>query len=207
MTDSPENSVEVIGWSAFMARPATYIDRSRLSACFGAQIGNELCGRLQGAIRLQHRLSILIDQHYSLASTVASEALSELARSIALASAERLAEYALRSGAIYWAATIVGAVRAREVKAFQQELGEALCTYALTHRDLAGPSQQVEPLDSLGARIAEDGWRCLGAWCHAQPDGVGARVRLKLAASHALDDPPQSPFDKIGPPIVRRVAG
>jgi len=67
--------------------------------------------------------------------------------------------------------------------------------------------QPLTPYDQLGARVMEDGMRCLGAWCRAQSPGVGPRVSLKLAPNPALDDSVYGPFDELGPAIVRRAAG
>jgi hypothetical protein len=55
-------------------------------------------------------------------------------------------------------------------------------------------------------RAVEHGWRCVGAWCHILPAGVGTRVRLKVAPRDALDRLPEHPFHEIGPSIVRRAA-
>jgi hypothetical protein len=52
-----------------------------------------------------------------------------------------------------------------------------------------------------------DGMRCLGAWCKAQSPGVGLRVSLKLAPNPALDGAVNSPFDELGPAILRRTVG
>jgi hypothetical protein len=78
--------------------------------------------------------------------------------------------------------------------------------FAVANRNLAGPPGKLEPADSADARIAEDGMRCLGAWCQAQPEAVGGRVRLKSPAHPALDDKTQGPFDEIGPAIIRCAA-
>jgi len=67
--------------------------------------------------------------------------------------------------------------------------------------------QPLTPYDQLGARVMEDGLRCLGGWCKAQGPGVGRRVRLKLPPDPALDDAVKSPFDELGPAIIRRTVG
>jgi hypothetical protein len=125
-------------------------------------------------------------------------------RTIALASAEHLSELGERAGAIYWARTITRAILAAHVKALQEQLGEPLCTLALAHQDLSGPEQSLEPIETIGARIRDDGWRCLAAWCASQPAAVNARVRLKLAARPAFDTAAEASFAECGPAIVRR---
>jgi hypothetical protein len=189
-----------------MARPAAYVDAERLDACFGRQLGVDLCGRLRTSKRFLERLGAIIRQHYSLPAWAAPETCSEVDRTIALSTPERLQELARRSGATYWASTIANAILARQVEALHEQLGEAICGFALENRDLAGPEQRFEPNESIGARISADGWRCIGAWCHAQPEAVGTRVRLKLSPAAAIDDTPELHFIEIGPVIVRRAA-
>jgi hypothetical protein len=142
-----------------------------------------------------------------LARTIADEDVSDTDRSIALASSEQLAELVRRAGAIYWANSIANTIRAADAAAFDAALGETLCVVALANRDLSGPMQPLTPYDQLGARVMEDGFRCLGAWCKAQRPGIGLRVSLKLAPDPALDDAVNRPFDELGPAIVRRAAG
>jgi hypothetical protein len=73
------------------------------------------------------------------------------------------------------------------------------------HRELAR-AQELPAIEGIGARSIEDGLRCVAAWTRAQPAALGQRVRLKLAAHPALDEPPPAPFMDVGPPIVRRAA-
>jgi hypothetical protein len=202
-----DNATGCDGWSEFMESPAAYIEGSRLDACFDNEFGTGLCDRLRTSSRLRQRLSAVIHSHHKLVPWVPHDRCSDVDRDIALSSAEHLIELVQRSGAIFWASAIANVILARQVEALRRQLGETLFAYALAHRDLAAPAQAIEPLDTLGSRVAEDGWRCFGAWCHTLPAGVGARVRLKLAASVALDGDPESPFLEVGPPIVRRAAG
>jgi len=195
------------GWDAFVTQPALYIEPSRLAMCFDGMADSELCARLKTSRRLEERLSRLVHSRYRLGRTVAAEDVGDIDRSIALASSEQLAELARRAGAIYWANGIANTVRAADAAAFDAALGETLCVVALANRDLSGPMQPLTPYDQLGARVMQDGLRCLGAWCRAQSPGVGLRVTLKLAPNPALDDAVISPFDELGPAIVRRAAG
>jgi len=195
------------GWAAFVTQPALYIEPSRLAVCFDGMVDSELCARLKSSLRLEERLSGLVRSRYGLAHTIAAEDVSDTDRSIALASSEQLAELARRAGAIYWANSIANTVRAADAAAFDAALGERLCVVALANRDLSGPMQPLTPYDRLGARVMDDGLRCLGAWCKAQSPGIGLRVSLKLAPNRALDDAVMSPFDELGPAIVRRAVG
>ena len=170
-------------------------------------VDSELCTRLKSSLRLEERLSGLVHSRYGLARTIAAEDVSDTDRSIALCSFEQLSEVVRRAGAIYWANSIANTIRAADAAAFDAALGETLCVVALANRDLSGPMQPLTPYDQLGARVMEDGFRCLGAWCKAQSPGVGLRVSLKLAPNPALDDSVNHPFDELGPAIVRRTVG
>ena len=207
MSTASQSTGAGAGWDAFVTQPALYIEPSRLAVCFDGMVDPELCGRLRSSPRLEERLSDLVHSRYGLARIIAAEDVSDADRSIALASSEQLAEVVRRAGAIYWANSIANTVRAADAAAFDAALGEKLCLVALANRDLSGPMQPLTPYDQLGARVMQDGLRCLGAWCKAQRPGVGLRVSLKLAPNPALDDVVNRPFDELGPAIVRRTVG
>jgi hypothetical protein len=199
-------SAQPSAWDTFVASPSVYADRTRLAACFGGRLGADLCGRFMTSPRLQDRLCAMLRKRYALAPLIDGEALSAADRAIALATPARLTDIIRRAGAIFWANTFASMILASHVEVLDRTLEPGLCTFALANRDLAGPVQGIDPVDGLASRLATDGLCCLGAWCRAQPDGVGTRVRLKLPASSALDAPPAVPFDAIGPFIVRRAA-
>ena len=207
MSTASQSTGADAGWEAFVTQPALYIEPSRLAVCFDGMVDPELCGRLRSSPRLEERLSNLVHSRYGLAPTIAAGDVSDTDRLIALASSEQLAELARRAGAIYWANSIANTVRAADAAAFDAALGERLCVVALANRDLSGPMQPLTPYDQLGARLMQDGFRCLGAWCKAQSPGVGLRVRLKFPPNPALDDAVNRPFDELGPAIVRRTVG
>jgi hypothetical protein len=195
-----------LDWSAFIRRPAEWIEPLRLNACFDNRCSPELCRRLKQTPRLQNRLSWLISENYELGPSLAALKMSDADRAIALTSQDDLIALVRRAGAIYSAKAIAGVVLAQQVKTLYAQLGEELYDFALKHQDLAGAKLQFEPLDTAGEQIEFDGLRCLSAWCHAQLDDTGKRVRLRLPASPALDDPPEQAFAEIGPSIVRRAA-
>jgi hypothetical protein len=194
-------------WSEFMESPAAYIDGGRLDDCFGNEFGAGLCERLRTSIRLRERISTAVRTHYAIVPWVPQDECRDIDRNIALSPAAHLIDIAKRSGAVFWASTIANVILAKQVEALRRQLGDALYGYALAHRDLSGPAQALEPLDTIGSRVAQDGWRCFGAWCHVLPAGIGARVRLKLAANVSLEHDPEGPYREFGPPIVRRAAG
>jgi hypothetical protein len=183
------------------------MDSARLDACFDNEFGTALCDRLKASGRLQDRLASVIATHYALSPSIDPAAVSEIDQAIVLLSGAQLAEVAGRSGAIYWANTIANVILAPQVEVLHQQIGEEFCNFALAHRDLAGPESTVGSFNDIGERIIADGWRCLAAWGHALPNGLGMRVRLKLPATAELDTVPAPPFFQAGPAIVRRAAG
>lgn len=189
-----------------MRLPAAYIHSARLAVCFDNQFSAELCARLQGAGRLRDRLSALIDTHYALAAPIAEDAIGDLDRNIALSPMERLVDVIRRAGAIYWANGIANVLLAEKVGRLHEQLGEAICAFALANRDLSGPCKVLEPLAGAGARVTEDGERCFAAWCQSLSDAVAARVQLKLPPRERPDLRPDMLFAEIGPSIVRRAA-
>jgi YOP protein translocation protein YscK len=193
-------------WQEFASNPAATIAAGRLVPCFDGALSLDACGRLTASPRFRARVNDLIQSTYRLAPVGPAETCSETDRAIALAPASRLAEIARRSGAIFWSAAIAKAIVASQLTALHEQLGEELYRFALAHRDLAGPSRSIEPIAEAGGRIVRDGWLCVGAWCHAQSEAVGARVLLKLAPDDGIDWTPESPFADLGPGIVRRAA-
>jgi len=193
-------------WRTFMRQPAAYIDAARLAVCFDHQFSAELCGRLQGAGRLRERLSAHITTRYALAAPVEEDTVDKLDRDIALSPCERLADVVRRAGAIYWSNAIANVLLAEKVSQLHQQLGEAVCAFALVNRDLSGPHDVLEPVADAGARVAEAGACCFAAWCQSLCEPVAARVRLKLPPRQGFDGAPETPFAEIGASIVRRAA-
>jgi hypothetical protein len=193
-------------WQSFMREPVRYIDPARFAACFGDTVAPALSQQLRQNPRLQSRLSLLVQTHYRLESWTDPRTLEAADRVIALAMPRELAQLALRAGAIYWSAAIAGTVLAKAVTALQQQLGDEFVSYAIGQRDLAGPAQSLEPLDTLGTRIETDGWRCLAAWCDAAAPGIALRVRLKLPEGSIVDQPAPPEFKGKGAAIIRRAA-
>lgn len=193
-------------WQEFVSNPASYAAVSRVAACFDGKLPPVVCSAFTRSQRLAARVNGLIQATYRLAPGCPEEACSEADRAVALAPADRLVDIARRSGAIFWSAAIANVIVARQVAALHEQLGKEVHRFALAHRELAGPPRAIEPITEAGASIARDGWLCLGAWCHAQSEAIGARVRLKLSAADAIDRTAQSPFAELGPDIVRRAA-
>jgi hypothetical protein len=203
MMASPE---PVMDWQNFMMEPALYIEPDRFAACFEDAFTPSLCRKLLESQRLRARLSTAVQRHYQLGPWIDPEQVDEVDRVIALAPADILPDLALRAGAIYWSSAIASTVLAKAVGVLQQQLGDELCGYAINQRDLAGPAQSLEPLETVGDRIEDDGWRCLSAWCASVQPGIGQRVRLKLPKDSIIDLPAPPAFAARGPEIIRRAA-
>lgn len=193
-------------WDELMTRPSCYINELRLRACLEGSFSAAACRKLKASSRGQSRLSHVISARYLLAGWVDPEQCNEADRVIALTSGERLAEIAMRAGAIFWSAEIAKVVQSKYAAVLYRQLGESICRSAIANRDLAGPVGRLKLVRDLVAMVKEDGLRCLSAWCQAQPSGVSRRVRLKLPPAEAFDRAQRSPFVEVGPVIVRRAA-
>jgi len=193
-------------WSAFMRRSVDYVDAGRLAACFDNVFNPGLCEQLRGTHRLQERVSELIDRRCALPVPIAEDAIDDGDRNIALLPAERLLDLIRGAGAIYWANAIANVVLADEVRWLHEQIGEALCAFALANRDLSGPGETLEPLASAGERVTRDGERCFEAWRQSMPEAVAARVRLKLPVTCAPGGDEAELPATIGRSIVRRTA-
>ncbi len=204
MTGPASDAPGELDWPTLMNRPSVYIDATRLAACFDGGIRLELCERLRAADRLQSRLSAIITEFYALAAPVSAEAASPADQKVALLTSGKTRDLVRRAGAVYWANAIANAVRAEEVRWLRARLGEAVYAFALANRELSGTTGKIALTDEMDGQIAEDGMRCLGAWCQLQPQAIGERVRLKSPPAPALDDGAGGPFKEIGPDIVRR---
>jgi hypothetical protein len=190
-------------WATLMNRPAAYIDATRLAACFDGGVSVGLCGRLRDASRLQDRLSAMISDFYGLAAPVGMESVSPVDQKVALLAAEQTNSLIHRAGAVYWANAISNVVRAEAVRRLRDRLGESLYSFALANRHLSAPQRKLDLVDGADVQIAEDGVRCLAAWCQSQAEAIGGRVRLKRPSSPALEEATQSPFSDVGPAIIR----
>ena len=206
MTGAAEHASPPMDWHTFMRQPAAYIDAARLAVCLDHQFSAELCGRLQNAGRLRDRLSALVTAHYGLAAPVAEDAVGALDRNIVLSPPERLADVVRRAGALYWGNAIANVLLAEQVSQLHQQLGEAVCTFAIANRELSGPHEVLEPVADAGARVTEAGEQCFAAWCQSLCEAAAARARLRLPPRQGLDGAPVTPFAELGPSIVRRAA-
>jgi hypothetical protein len=206
MTATLNRAPDALDWATLMNRPSAYIDATRLAACFHGRVTVRLCERLQGASRLQDRLSAMIGAFYALAAPAGPDAVSPADQKVALLPAADVGDVVRRAGAVYWANAIANAVRSEEVRWLRDRLGEAIHIFALENRRLSGPPKKLDMAEGADARIVEDGVRCLAAWCQSQPAAIGGRVRLKSPASAALDEVVQPPFNEIGPAIIRCAA-
>ncbi|MCT7376836.1 Yop proteins translocation protein K [Chelativorans salis] len=196
------------GWESFLREPAAYADPERLALCFMGKISNRACERLLANGRLHGRLSTLLAEYYALARLPDDDAhtADNADRRIALWNVDRLSNLILQSGAIYWSDVLASTILGREAAALRAVFNGELTTFAVANKDLAGPPQPIEPIETLKERVEADGWRCLAAWCHAVDPAIGARFRLKLPPTTPLEEIPAPPFVETGPEIVRRAA-
>ena len=192
------------GWDHFLHYPVSYADPARLSVCLDDEIRPEVCTRLLSTRRLANRLSARLVKSYDLNDCEPPQA--DLDAEIALADVEALTAIARRAGAIYWSNSLSGLVLAKEVTAVSEALGDEVWMLALRNRALGGPARPIGDIDEAMTELTNDGWRCLSAWCCAQDDAIGRRVRLKLPPNPDLDVVPEGKIAEVGPEITRRAA-
>jgi hypothetical protein len=128
--------------------------------------------------------------------------LADEERRIALRKRREIETLAMRAGAICWSGSLAGAIGKEKVSAIHHQIGEELFGFALANRDLAAPLRPLEPLETITARIHDDGWRCIAAWCDAVSEPVSAWMTLKFPASIDVDAEPMTG----GAGIVRRAS-
>jgi len=194
-------------WNVFMQQPAGYIDIERLVDCLGGVLSKKLCERLRVTGRLRDRLSRIIVKHYELAAPVDESSVEEVDRNIALSSDAELREVILRSGAIYWANAIANVVLAEKLRSLHEHIGEAVCSFALTNRDLSGGGEAFMLLANTKEVVVRDGERCMAVWCQSVSPAVGGRVGIRLSGTSRQIAGPTDHMAKTASVIVRRAAG
>jgi len=201
---TPQKKSEASAWRSFMLTPGGYAEPSHIRNCFNGAISAQLAAKLVGCARIEDRLSGLLIARYSLSRWLDLEACPQNDRAIALLPQAEFAGVARRAGAIYWGASLATAVFGSEVAALQRQLGEELYRFALAHRDIAGPIQDLRPFEALDMKFLADGWRCFEGWRRSQQRAVAERVLLKLSPEYAANAPLDRIFLQKGPEIVRR---
>jgi hypothetical protein len=185
-------------WNAFVENPAVHADASQLAACFGGAIAVQGCQFMLETPRLARRLSALLSSHFGLAPL--GDDVADEDRRIALAPKREIEAMATRAGAICWSGSLAGVIGKEKVSAIHRQIGEELFAFALANRDLAAPPRALEPLETIAARMHDDGWRCMAAWCETVSEPVSARMKLKVPDGIDLHAEPMTG----GAAIVRR---
>jgi hypothetical protein len=198
---------EAAAWRSFMLTPGRYAEPAHIRNCFNGAISAELAAKLVACARIEDRLSNLLVARYRLSRWLDLEVCPPKDRTIALLPQAEFAGVARRAGAIYWGSSLATAVFGSEVSALQRQFGEELYRFALAHRDLAGPIQNLRPFEALDEKFLADGWRCFEGWRRSQQRAVAERVLLKLPPGYEADAPLDGAFIKNGPEIVRCASG
>ena len=154
-------------WDAFVENPAVHADASQLAACFGGAIAVHGCQLMLETPRLARRLSALLSSHFGLAPL--GDDVADEDRRIALVPKREIETVAMRAGAICWSGSLAGAIDKEKVSAIHHQIGEELFAFALANRDLAAPPRPLEPLETIAARMHDDGWRCMVSDCRRGP--------------------------------------
>ncbi len=129
------------------------------------------CPRTAGGLQeaLRHRLGVLPDE------------LDAAAQRVLGLDGDGLRRLSLRAGAVWHARAVLRLLDGAALRAFVAAVGEAPRAAALRWHELAGADPAAEG-DPLVARMERDGWRCLHAWCTAQPPAVTRRALPSLPA-------------------------
>lgn len=198
-----DSSALDVRWWRFLNEPSAYVGADRLAACFGGEISLPGCKNLLAAGRLRQRLSRRLVEHYRLPEpeevVVANED-----REVALLDSDQLGDLALRSGAIFWSASLAAIIEKEKAAALQAELGSEVAIFCLRHRDLSASVRPLPSLAELLDRVNSDGRLCFHAWLSSMPGAVSARISLKLSGGMAAKQVLTAEHKQSGPAIVRR---
>lgn len=210
MSDAGRQDAE--SWHRFARTPSLGAHPAHVAALLDGAIDEDVAGRLGRSPRLAERLSGLLGRRHDLADIDAPADPAD--RAIALAATDEIEALCRRAGAVCWADPIAREIRASEVAALRQALGDDVYASALANREealspaaLGMSAQEAASLgrDKIVAATREAGRRCFAAWLAIQPQGVADRVRLKLAPGAAPPEPDEL-YRQFGPTIIRRVA-
>jgi hypothetical protein len=171
---------------------AAAIDPGRAAALLGHGITEAFVGKMLDHPRARRRFFELVESRLGAASPTPVQA-------AALALDSRgLAELARRTGAVWLAASMVQMIDGPAIRDLVAAIGSELRQFAIHHYALAPPLSETVPVEALAGQIDVAGYRCLSAWCAAQPAPVGRRIALHLPAEVPLAEP----FRVHGPGIV-----
>ncbi len=93
---------------------------------------------------------------------------------------EGLRRLALCAGAVRHARSVLHLLDGGALRAFVAALGPEPRAAALRWHDLAGGEVAAPGDGPIEMLVARDGWRCLHAWCEAQPAALARRLALSL---------------------------
>ncbi len=164
----------------------------RLAEWLGHGVDAELVARMMGVPRLQARCSALIDRRLGPVQPSPTQA-----RALSL-DGLGVAGLVQQAGAVWHGRTVIRIIDGVEVRSLVAQLGPGLRMLAIRHAALAPQEVEPKPSRALPAVIADDGLRCVIAWCVAQPGPAGRRLLLRLP--HVAE--PDALHRANGPPIV-----
>lgn len=164
----------------------------RLADWLGHGIDVDLVSRMMAVPRLQARCSLLIDRRLGVVQASAEQALALSLDGLGVVGLMQ------QAGAVWHGRAIIRVIDGADVRSLVREIGPGLRMLAIRHAALAPPEIEPREAGALPAFIAEDGLRCVIAWCVAQPGPVGRRLLLRLP--HVAE--PDATHRAAGPAIV-----
>jgi hypothetical protein len=96
-----------------------------------------------------------------------------------------LLEFARCVGSVRHAQAVLGLLDGERLRDFTASVGHAARDAALRWHDLVSGHPALPESEPLETLVEQEGWRCLRAWCQAQPPAIGTRVWLMLPSGTA----------------------
>ncbi|WP_353980366.1 hypothetical protein [Salinicola endophyticus] len=159
--------------------------------------------------RFRQRLIARLRARHRLPATDELPPLDAADRCLCRLDTTALAACARAAGVIVHADAFAGTIEAPLVSALRARFGDVLHRLALEQRDQLRPEPQTTPpasdLEALAAAVERDGWRCVGAWYHAQPRGWQAWLALAWRTTPAVAFTDATDDDAL-PPTAQRDA-
>ena len=177
------------------------LPQDTLGVLFG--LGPQLADQLRRSIRLRPRIVAALEERLG---ALPEQLTVDQVRLLAMDSAA-LDGLAAEVGAVWLAPAVLRLLEGSAVRAFVASVGEPARRAALrwrTSAPVASPATTgaAPATTELAVQVVEAGAACLQAWCEAQPQAVGSRVRLLLHRPVV----PNALQRAAGPALVERIA-
>ena len=177
------------------------LPQDTLGVLFG--LGSHLAEQMRRSVRLRPRVVAALEERLG---ALPEQLTVDQVRLLAM-DAAALDGVAAEVGAVWLAPAVLRLLEGSAVRAFVASVGEPARQAALRWRAYAPvlpPTMTgtAYTTTELAAQVVDAGAACLRAWCEAQPQAVGGRVRLLLHRPVVPDAVQRA----AGPALVERIA-